>query len=190
MRGKYIELIFICVFLIFSSTLQSKPINYRIDMKKNFIAVFALLAINLVGISHSVAAPTKFIGTDYSGVYTCKGSNAKVGNYDLTVTLTLNKSNSFANLGHYNMSVQAGNAAAYSGQAIAKGNEMAMTIKFTDGKQATYSTGMAKFKRVYGEDRHFSYTNEYYESEQSQNGNADRPGNFGSEECMQNPGTP
>lgn len=158
-------------------------------MKKNIIAAFALLAINLVGISHSSAAP-KFIGTDYSGVYTCKGSNAKVGDYDLTVTLTLNKTNSFANIGNYDLNVQAGNATNYSGQAIAKGNEMAITIKFTDGKQATYSTGMAKFKRIYSEDRHFTYVHDYYESEQAPNSNSDKPGNFGSEDCMQNPGTP
>src|SRR5687768_4335085 len=190
MKGEYIELISICVFLISYSALQSNTINYRINTKKNIIAVIALLSIDLVGISHLLAAPAKFIGTDYSGVYQCKCSNANVGNYELTVTLTLNKSNSFGNVGNYDLSVQTGNATAYSGQAIAKGNEMALTIKFTDGKKATYSTGMAKFKRIYIEDRHFSYTNEYYESEKASSNDTDKPGNFGSETCLQNPGTP
>jgi len=158
-------------------------------MKKTFTAIIAILGINLLSTFHSVAAPAKFYGTDYSGVYSCKGSNAKVGDYELTVTFSLNKANSSGNIGNYDLSVQTENPTAYTGQATVKGNDMALTIKFVDGNKHTYSTGLAKFKRIYVEERRFSYRSEYYESDTKANANpdAEKPGNFGSEECIQKP---
>ncbi len=171
-------------------------------MKKTFIALTAIVGINLIATFNSVAAPAKFYGTDYSGVYGCKGSNSKVGDYELTVTITLNKVNSTGNIGNYDLSVQTENSTSYTGQAIVKGSDMALTIKFVDGNKWTFSTGLAKFKRIYSEDRHFSYTNEYYESNQVNAKPSDakahdskandakaenKSSNSGSEECIQKP---
>lgn len=158
-------------------------------MKKTFIAIIAIFGINLISTFNSLAANTKFYGTDYSGVYACKGSNAKVGNYELTVTFSLNKANSSGNLGHYDLSVQTENATTYTGQAIVKGSDMALTIKFVDGNKLTYSTGLAKFKRIYIEERRFAYTSEYYESDHTNTHAENKPGNNGSEECIQKPAT-
>lgn len=157
-------------------------------MKKTFIAI-TIFGINLLSTFNSLAAPAKFYGTDYSGVYSCKGSNAKVGDYELTVTFSLNKSNSSGNIGNYDLSVQTENPTLYTGQAIVKGNDMALTIKFLDGNKLTYSTGLAKFKRIYIQERRFSYISEYYESDANANAhaNTNKPGNFGSEVCIQKP---
>jgi hypothetical protein len=192
MRRKYVSYLFLCITKPLVTRYNLLPVNYRIDMKKTFIAITAIFGINLLSVFNSVAAPAKFYGTDYSGVYACKGSNAKVGDYELTVTFSLNKANSSGNIGNYDLSVQTENPTAYTGQAIVKGNDMALTIKFVDGNKHTYSTGLAKFKRIYIEERRFSYMSEYYESDTGANANAnsDKPGNFGSEECIQKPSNP
>lgn len=156
-------------------------------MKKTFIAIIALFGINFLTTFNSLAANAKFYGTDYSGVYACKGSNTKVGDYELTVTFSLNKANSSGNIGHYDLSVQTENPTIYTGQAIVKGSDMALTIKFVDGNKLTYSTGLAKFKRIYIEERRFAYTSEYYESDQTNTNAEHKTGNMGSEECMQKP---
>jgi hypothetical protein len=176
-------------------------------MKKTLIALTAMVGIHFIATFNAVAAPAKFYGTDYSGVYGCKGSNSKVGDYELTVTFTLNKVNSTGNIGHYDLSVQTENSTLYPGQAIVKGSDMALTIKFVDGNKLTFSTGLAKFKRIYSEDRHFSYTNAYFESHQvnakpndakandakandskgSDPKTENKSSNSGSEECIQKP---
>ncbi len=189
MRRKYGSYLFLCITKPLVTRYNLLPVNYRIDMKKTFIAITAIFGINLLSAFNSVAAPAKFYGTDYSGVYACKGSNAKVGDYELTITFSLNKANSSGNIGNYDLSVQTENPTAYKGQAIVKGSDMALTIKFIDGNKHTYSTGLAKFKRIYIEERRFSYMSEYYESDANANANAsaDKPGNFGSEVCVQKP---
>jgi hypothetical protein len=159
-------------------------------MKKTLISIATIFGITALWSVNAFADSPKFNGTDYSGVYACKGSNAKVGNYELTVTFQLNRNNSNGNIGNYNLSVQTENSTVYTGQAIVKGNDMALTIKFTDGNKPTFSTGLAKFKRVYIEDKRFSYLNEYYESGPASNNADSKLDNFGSEECLQKSANP
>lgn len=150
----------------------------------------ALYATSALAASKSAA---KFTGTDYSGVYSCAGNNAKIGSYNLLVTFVMNKPHSHRNVGRYDLSIETENSTTYGGQAIVNGSDMALTIEIVDGNAVIFSTGIARFKQA--RNKRFSYTNHYYESNQITNTGETRAepkntGNDGSENCvMQKPKT-
>ncbi len=158
-------------------------------MNNRFLALIALVGINCLCSMQTLAVTKKFTGTDYSGVYACKGSNVKIGNYELVATFLMNKSNSRGNIGSYDLSIQTENATTYSGQAIANGSNLAITIKIVDGTHLAYSTGVASINLL--KPKRYSYINQYYESHQTTStseikhtGEIKSTGNYGVERCV------
>ncbi len=152
-------------------------------MNNTFLALLVIVTTNFLWTTSSLAASTKFTGTDYSGVYSCVGSNAKVGNYELVVTFLINKSNSRGNTGRYDLTIETENSTKYRGQAIANGDDMALTIEIVDGNNLAYSTGIANLKQL--KNKRYSYINKYYESNQASNSSEiNDMGNYGSENCV------
>lgn len=152
-------------------------------MNNRLTALTVIIAINCLFSTQSLAVTKKFTGTDYSGVYACKGSNVKIGSYELVATFLMNKSNSRGNIGSYDLSIETENATTYSGQAIANGNNMAITIEIIDGNNLAYSTGVASFKLL--KPKRYTYINQYYESHQATNtSDVKNIGNYGLERCV------
>ena len=142
----------------------------------------SVLAATKPAASKSPAA-AKFTGTDYSGVYSCVGNNAKIGSYNLVVTFAINKAHSRGKLGRYDLSIETENAVTYGGQAITNGTDMALTIEIVDGSAIIFSTGIARLKAL--KNKRFSYVNQYYESKQITNtAAATNTGNDGFETCI------
>lgn len=151
-------------------------------MNNTFFALVIIVATSFLCATNAMAASKKFTGIDYSGVYSCKGSNAKVGSYKLVATFSINKSNSHGNIGNYDLTIETENATIYSGQAITNGKEMALTIEITDGDSLAFSTGIAHLTPI--KNQRYRYTNRYYESTHSSNRVGNSAGNYGSENCL------
>lgn len=126
-----------------------------------------------------IHAQPKFIGQDLSGIYSCKGNNASVGDYDVIVTLKLNKINSRHQYGAYDLVTETENHVHYQGQAIATGNKLAITFKLPDAKESNYSTGIAQLKKI--SSQRWQFANHYYEPN-------DIGGNHGQEICTMKTG--
>ncbi|MDO9234091.1 MAG: hypothetical protein Q8N02_05725 [Methylotenera sp.] len=141
-------------------------------MKKLFLL---LLVIANAALINFVEAKPIFTGADYSGVYACKGSNSKVGDYEVEATLKLNRSISQGAYGVYDFNTETENSLVYRGQAIANGYKLALTFNLIDGLRAEFSTGIADVKRI--SPTRWAYTNHYYEP----NG---RGGDYGTEYCV------
>ena len=144
-------------------------------MKKLFLVTLVLFSLHL----NSVQAKDQFVGSNFSGVYSCKGTNNKVGEYEVVATLKLNRISSHGEFGVYDFNTETENSLVYRGQAIANGNRLALTFNLTDGRNAEYSTGIAGIQKI--SNTRWAYTNHYYEPDE--NG-----GDYGSEYCvMQKP---
>lgn len=141
-------------------------------MKKLFLPLLLITNILSVGL---VEAKPKFTGQDYSGIYACKGSNNKVGDYEVVARLKLNRLSSQGQFGVYDFHTETENSSVYKGQAIAQGYKLALTFNLSDGSAADYSTGIADVKRISA--KRWAYTNHYYEPDMS-------GGDYGAEYCV------
>lgn len=142
-------------------------------MKKIALTI-AMLA--LAGAAQAAGKPA-FTGQNYSGVYDCNGSNDKVGDYEVTVSLKINRVSSYAKFGAYTYEVTTVNSTTYIGQAIANGNMLALSFPLKSGLNADHSIGIAKI--VKNKQGHWSFRKYYYEEDNS-------GGNYGSEYCVLN----
>jgi hypothetical protein len=124
-------------------------------------------------VSIAFAAP-KFTGDNYSGEYMCKGKNREIGDYEVYVTLKLNRISSYGKFGVYDFNTETENNVVYFGQAVANGNRMALTFKLSDARHVEFSTGIGEFKAI-GK-RRWAFQNSYYEPD-------DNGGNNGVEYC-------
>ena len=138
-------------------------------MKKSFLLSFLFACIN---VAH---ADQEFVGHNFSGIYVCKGSNNKVGDYEVMATLKLNRHSSHDSFGAYDLKAETENSLVYKGQAIAQGNKLALTFNFSDGRSPDFTTGIATITPISA--TRWSYSNHYYEPD----GVA---GVFGSERCV------
>ncbi len=138
-------------------------------MKKLFLLGFMFTCINVA------QAEQEFIGDNFSGVYVCKGSNNKVGDYEVMATLKLNRHSSHDSFGAYDLKAETENALVYKGQAIAQGNKLALTFNFSDGRSPDFTTGIATITPISA--TRWSYSNHYYEPDGA-------AGVFGSERCV------
>lgn len=111
---------------------------------------------------------------DYSGEYLCKGNNVTVGDYEVTINLKKNRLNSTNQVSVYDLITHTENKQSYTGQAITRGRQLAMTFKLSDAKYAEFSTGMGQFNKI-GKNA-WSFKNDYYEPD-------DTGGNYGHETC-------
>ena len=142
--------------------------------------ILFLLMVNvlglLIGFNLSIAeAKEQFAGPNFSGVYSCKGTNNKVGEYEVIASLKLNRISSHGAFGVYDFHTETENSSVYKGQAIANGYKLALTFNLSDGRNPDYSTGIADVQRI--SSTRWAYTNHYYEPDQ--NG-----GDYGSEYCV------
>jgi hypothetical protein len=148
-------------------------------MKNTILFVLVLIGLNLSGLVSKVEAKEQFIGPNFSGIYSCKGSNNKVGEYEVVATLKLNRISSRGGFGVYDFNTETENSLVYKGHAIANGYKLALTFNLSDGRTAEYSTGIADIQKI--SSTRWAYTNHYYEPDE--NG-----GDYGSEHCvMQKP---
>ncbi len=122
------------------------------------------------------AAPVAAL--DYSGEYLCKGNNITVGDYEVTIYLKKNRRNSTSQVSVYDLATHTENKQSYTGQAITRGKQLAMTFKLSDAKYAEFSTGMGQFNKV-GKTG-WTFKNDYYEPD-------DTGGNYGHETCTMKP---
>lgn len=114
---------------------------------------------------------------NHSGVYACKGNNNKVGDYQFTLTLKLNKLNklnSRDNINVYDVTGKTENATNYFGKALANGNKMSLAFRISDYKDNTFGVGMAVFKL--NQAKSWTFTTQYYEP-------GDNDGISGTEVC-------
>lgn len=122
-------------------------------------------------------AKPAFTGQDYSGTYSCTGTNQQVGDYKVTVVLKLNSANSHGKFGAYHFTTETENAAIYIGQAAAYKNQLAISFTFTEGQKVEHSAGIAQIKK--DKRGRWSFRNQYFEPD-------DNGGNYGSEYCIKN----
>lgn len=136
-----------------------------------------VLLIAMLGFAGLAQARPAFTGQNYSGVYECRGVNELIGDYEVTVTLKLNRLSSYGSFGAYNYEVETVNSVTYIGQAVANGNQLALSFQFIEGHATERSTGVAIIKKN-GQGR-WSFRKLYYEPD-------DNGGNYGSEYCVMN----
>lgn len=110
-----------------------------------------------------LSTPLAHANTDknHSGVYACKGNNNKVGDYEFTLTLKLNKLNSRDNVNVYDVTGRTENATNYFGKALANGNKMSLAFRISDYKDNTFGVGMAVFKQ--NQEKSWTFTTQYFE---------------------------
>jgi len=140
-------------------------------MKRTILASL-LLTVSSIQIAE---AKPNFVGANYSGTYTCKGNNNKVGNYQVQAKLMLNRTASRGSIGIYDFHVETENSFVYKGKAVANLNKVAFTLSMTELSSSEFSTGIANIhKNAAGK---FAYTNHYYEIDSN-------IGTYGKEYCV------
>jgi hypothetical protein len=130
--------------------------------------------------SAAIAAPAKpaFTGTDFSGVYDCKGNDAHDGDYQGAVTLKLVSAQSFADHGAYTLTSEVPGLGTYTGYAAVMGKHMSFYFGLSDAGSKDYGTAIASFAKTrQGKKSKWSFHLYYYEPEY--NG-----GNVGLEDCV------
>lgn len=120
-------------------------------------------------------AKPAFTGQNYSGIYACKGTNSEVGDYEVAVTLKLNRLSSYGKFGAYTYEAETVNSVSYFGQAVADGNRLAISYDLTGRGSVEGSVGTAIVKK--DTRGRWSFRNLYYEADNT-------GGNYGSEYCV------
>jgi hypothetical protein len=136
-----------------------------------------LTALALLASFSMPASAAPVASADYSGEYLCKGNNITVGDYEVTIYLKKNRRNSTSQVSVYDLATHTENKQSYTGQAITRGKQLAMTFKLSDAKFAEFSTGLGQFNKV---GKLWSFKNDYYEPD-------DTGGNYGHETCTLKP---
>lgn len=129
-------------------------------MFKQFCFI-TLVAANPLLFTTTAHANTSNAEKTYSGAYTCKGNNNKVGDYGFSVTLKLNKSNSHDEISVYDLLGETENSTMYSGNAVAIANKMALAFRVSDHKENIFGSGFAVFKL--SPEKLWTFTTHYYE---------------------------
>ncbi len=123
----------------------------------------------------SVQARPAFTGTDFSGVYDCKGHDGHDGDYAGVVTLKLVPAQSFGTYGAYTLSSEVPGLGAYAGYAAVQGRHLSMYFGLTDPASKDFGTGIATLARAKG--GKWSFHLYYFEPEY-------QGGNQGLEDCV------
>lgn len=136
-----------------------------------------VLAVLLLTFALGVQAKASFKGRDYSGIYSCTGTNELVGDYEVKVTMKLNPISSHGRFGAYEYITETTNGSKYAGQAIADRHFLAISFQF-NGK-SIYGRGQSIGHAVVADGKrgHWSFHKRYYEPD-------DNGGNYGYEHCV------
>ncbi|MGC4061344.1 MAG: hypothetical protein QM749_11075 [Aquabacterium sp.] len=116
-----------------------------------------------------------FTGTDFSGVYDCKGNDEHDGEYKGAVTLKLVPERSLGDYGAYTLSSDVPGLGTYAGYAAVQGTHLSMYFGLTAPDSKDYGTGIASFAKGKGG----KWTFHLYYFEPAYNG-----GNYGLEDCV------
>jgi len=143
----------------------------NLDMKKYLTAFILMNAI----LTSPLQAQPAFTGTDYSGIYECKGDDTKEGAYKGVVTMKLKPEHSFATYASYDFKLEVPGYGTYLGEAAANGNQFAMHFALTDPATKDFGTGVATIKK--NKQGKFAFHKFYYEPEF-------KGGNTGTEDCV------
>lgn len=128
------------------------------------------LLIALLSVCQFLAANAAYASTtnnerNYSGAYSCKGNNSKVGDYAFNLTLKLNKSNSRDDIHVYDLTGETENSTMYSGNAVAIANKMSLAFRVSDQKDNVFGSGMATFKA--SQEKLWLFTTHYFEPDET-----------------------
>ncbi|BCM25172.1 hypothetical protein [Methyloradius palustris] len=148
-------------------------------MKKLLFAVLVSIftlsnVVQAAGLKPDDEKPV-FKGINYSGEYACKGTNDQVGDYEVSVTMRINRVSSYGTFGAYYFDTQTENSVIYRGQAVADGNRLAISFNLSDKRNSEHSTGIATIKK--NAQGHWSFRKLYFESD-------DNGGIYGIENCV------
>lgn len=137
-----------------------------------YLAV-GLLALTSVAFATEKAA---FTGSDFSGIYQCKGNDSHEGPYTSTVKLSLVKEQSTGKFAAYTFSMDVPGYGRYPGYVAANGRDASVHFALTDPAPKDFGTGIARFSKT--KSGKWSFSKFYYEPEF-------KGGNFGTESCTQ-----
>lgn len=149
-------------------------------MLKLLVAMAAAAGITatVTTTANEAQAKPAFTGTDFSGVYDCKGNDAHDGDYQGAVTLKLVPAQSFADHGAYTLTSEVPGLGIYTGYAAVMGKHMSFYFGLSEAGSKDYGTAIASFaKTKHGKKGKWSFHLYYYEPEY--NG-----GNVGLEDCV------
>lgn len=149
---------------------NSENSNHHGKRMKHLVVLSILLMFTTLA-----EAKPAFTGQNYSGVYTCTGSNDFIGDYKVKVTLKLNRISSYGKLGAYFYEMETENSASYNGHAIADGNRLSLTLQTSDRRSADSSIGYATMKK--DTKGRWTFRKNYYEPN-------DNGGTNGTEFCV------
>lgn len=136
-----------------------------------------LVALAVLAMIGPVQAKAPFVGTDFSGVYDCTGSDDHEGRYTGVATLKLVPGQSTGKYAAYSFRLDVLSFGTYLGQAAGLDKELAIHFAHTDPGSKDYGTGIATFSRGKGRNGKWSFRKYYYEPEYM-------GGNFGIEDCV------
>jgi hypothetical protein len=117
-----------------------------------------------------------FTGSDFSGIYDCKGQDSQEGPYTSTVKLSLAKEQSTGKFASYSFSMDVPGYGTYPGYMAANGREASIYFALTDPSTKDFGTGIAHFSRT--KNGKWRFSKFYYEPEF-------KGGNHGTESCIQ-----
>jgi len=134
------------------------------------------LLIAAVAVATALTAQAKpaFTGTDFSGIYDCKGNDEHDGEYKGAVTLKLVPERSFGDYSAYTLSSDVPGLGTYAGYAAVQGMHLSMYFGLTQPDSKDYGTGIATFAQ--GKGGKWAFHLYYFEP--TYNG-----GNYGLEDC-------
>lgn len=133
---------------------------------------FTFAALLLAGACSAGAATPA--SPDYSGVYDCKGVDKSEGPYTATVNLDAVPAQSENGWRSYNFKMDVPGYGIYRGQAVSRGNQLAIHFALDDPGPKDFGTGLATVSTRGGRT---TYTKFYYEPEF-------KGGNHGTETCV------
>lgn len=139
-------------------------------MKKWLTPLFAATA----AMALQVQAKPAFTGTDFSGIYDCKGNDEHDGEYKGAVTLKLVPERSFGDYSAYTLSSDVPGLGTYVGYAAVQGKHLSMYFGLNKPESKDFGTGIASFAK--GKGGKWGFHLYYFEPEY--NG-----GNYGLEDC-------
>ena len=123
-------------------------------MLKKVIAAIAFIS------APAWASPPPFTGTDYSGVYECKGMDSHIGEFKGTVDMQLNARQSTGHYGAYTFRLTLADKSVYDGFAAANADSLAIYFAHTDAALKDYGVGIARMAA--GSDGKLAFSKYYY----------------------------
>lgn len=141
-------------------------------MKKLGLIIAAIMPL-CAAAATPPAATAPFTGTDYSGVYTCRGEDHHDGKYKGTLTLKMDRMQSTGPYGAYSLTLKVPDYGTYTGEAVSLNKTLALRFALSKSSD-DHGLGIATVKTDHR--GVVSFRKYYYEPDY-------KKGNWGMEEC-------